>query len=433
MVDEQSQDIASERAGGAPVNRDKRRDPGVIDGAVASPSDDDAQPQPSGEASQPDAPQPPLAARRAPRAARGFLSGAAGGLVVSALALGGGYYVFASKADIAEADASRVAARAQREEAAIADLDRRVGALEGTNSATALATIDKRVSALEASNAASGAAGLDKRLGALEAEYAAEAPKIAAAAETVQNLSGEVKELRADVDAARGEIPGLSARVAKLESSAPQAGAAAPDLSALVGRIDRIEAQLAAPKVETRVAPEKPAANDNPAAVAIVAEALRDKLAAGAPFPTELGALESLGVEPAKLAPLKALVNGAPTDRALAASFEAVRSRALAAAAPKEEGGILDRLLAHLRGLVQVRDLNETAGDDPQALASQIEADSRRGDLSGALAAFAKLPEPSRQAASAWAAEAGSKQAAVAALQSIRDAAVARLAENGRP
>jgi hypothetical protein len=435
MVDEESQDVASESAGGAPVNRDKRREPGVIDGEVSSRSDDDAVPHPAAEASQPDAPQPPPAASRAPRA-HGFLWGALGGLIVSALALGGGYYVFASKADVAQADASRVAALeawTQREDAAIADLDKRIGAPEGTHSATALATIYKRLSALEASNAASGAVGLDKRLGALEAEYAAEAPRMAAATQAARDLSGEVKDLRVDVDAARGEIPGVSARVAKLESRAPPAGAASPDLSALVARLDRLDAQLAAPKVETPAAPEKPAANDNPAAVAIVAEALQDKLAAGAPFPTELAALVSLGVEPAKLAALKALVNGAPTGRALAASFEAVRSRALAAAAPKGEGGILDRLLAHLRGLVQVRELNETAGDDPQALASQIEADSRRDDLRGALAAFAKLPEPSREAAAAWAAEAGSKEAAVAALQSIRDAAVARLAESGRP
>ena len=61
-----------------------------------------------------------------------------------------------------------------------------------------------------------------------------------------------------------------------------------------------------------------------------------------------------------------------------------------------------DRFLAHLHNLVRVRDLNETAGDDPQALASQIEAESRRGDIRGALASFDKLPEAARQAAGDW-------------------------------
>ena len=108
--------------------------------------------------------------------------------------------------------------------------------------------------------------------------------------------------------------------------------------------------------------------------------------------------------------------------------------RVLAAAAPAERsGGSLDRFLTHLRGLVQVRNLNETAGDDPQSLTSRIEADCRRGDVSGALAAFAKLPEASRQAAATWATAAKSRQAADTALQSIREAAVAQLAETGQP
>ena len=189
---------------------------------------------------------------------------------------------------------------------------------------------------------------------------------------------------------------------------------------------------------------------------------MRDKLVHGAPFKTELEGLERLGVDPAKLAPLKAVADGAPTDSALAADFEAVQSKVLAAAAPKqgqggdaeaqngsaeaqtgakeprsglreELRGFGDRFLTHLRGLVQVRKLNEAAGNGLQALASQIEEDSRRGDVSAALAAFAKLPEPSRQAASAWASAAEQRSAAEAAIESIREAAVAQLAKSGKP
>ena len=77
---------------------------------------------------------------------------------------------------------------------------------------------------------------------------------------------------------------------------------------------------------------------------------------------------------------------------------------------------------------MRVRDLGETAGDDPQALASQIEAESRRGDLAGALAAFMKLPEAARHAAGDWPAQARARQAAEEAIQSIREAAIGRLA-----
>ena len=92
-----------------------------------------------------------------------------------------------------------------------------------------------------------------------------------------------------------------------------------------------------------------------------------------------------------------------------------------------------DRFLAHIHNLVRVRDLNETAGDDPQALVSQIEAESRRGDIGGALASFDKLPEAARQAAGDWPTLARTRQAAEAALQSIREAAVGRLAGDQKP
>ena len=91
-----------------------------------------------------------------------------------------------------------------------------------------------------------------------------------------------------------------------------------------------------------------------------------------------------------------------PTNGALAASFDAVAPHVLAATSAPEQGSVTDRFLAHLHGLVKVRELNETAGDDPQALVSQIEAASRRGDIGAALASFDKLPEAARKAAGDW-------------------------------
>ena len=126
------------------------------------------------------------------------------------------------------------------------------------------------------------------------------------------------------------------------------------------------------------------------------------------------------------------MASGAPTDRALAASFEAVEPKLFAAIAPPEPGGIADRFLAHLRSLVEIRRTGETVGDDPQALASQIVARLGRGDLDGALATFAKLPAAAG-AAAGWAAEAQAKQSAVAAAQSIREAAVAGIVKPAKP
>ncbi len=437
MVDEESQQTVSGPFGGAPSYRDKRPNDTVIEGEVTQPAAQAAATEvPNRGPTSPESesvgePVPPLPPQAKPiGAGRALAAGALGGAVVAALATGG-FYFYSPQSGLTKVEQNQLAAletETSHDGAAIGSLDKRLGALEGSSTDTALAGVEKRVDALEASAAASGVAGLDKRIDVLEAANAAEGRKIDSEAQAMQTLSGDIKVLRADVDAARGETPSIAARVAKLETSLSLA-----DLAALSGRVDKIESVLAAPKVATRVAPEKPPASENPAAVAVVTDSVRDKLASGSSYATEIAALTALGVEPAQLAPLKALAGGAPTNSALAASFAAVQPRILAAAEPKEPGGIGDRFLAHLRGLVQVRYLGETAGGDPRALASQILASLRQGDLAGALAAFARLPDASRQAGAAWDAEAERKQAAVAAMQAIREAAVARLAQGPKP
>jgi hypothetical protein len=420
MVDEEIQDVSAGPTG-APVNRDARREPEVIEGEIAARESDDSG-SPPGSATAENGADP----RRAPTPRtdiRSLLAGALGGLIVSALGLGAGYTLLASKADVSES-ANRlsaletqarqsneaIVAEANRESAAVANLEKRIGALEASAGASSAADLDKRVMALEAASAGSGAAS-----------------------EATQRLAAQAKDLRADVDAEKREVPELSARVAKLESDAPKANAAGPDLAALAARVDKIEGALSAPKSETRAAAEKPAAADDATAIAIIAEVAEERLRSGAGFGPELAALQRLGVDSAALAPLQAVVNGAPTNGALAASFSAVAPHVLAATAPAEQGSVTDRFLAHLHNLVRVRELNETAGDHPQALVSQIEAGSRRGDIGAALASFDKLPEAARKAAGDWPTLARARQAAEAALQSIREAAVVRLAGGPKP
>ncbi len=394
MVDEEIRNVASDQGGAAPPNRDRRDDSDVIDGEGAARRENEAPREPAAVEPANEALPTPSTQASANRSSslRAGAAGALGGLIVAALAAGGGYYLFAPRADLAERDVGRLAA------------------LE-----------------TQAKSQSAALAGLDLRLRAFEASNAENRRAVAAATEAAQRLATDVKGLRAEVNAARDQIPGLSSRIATLESGAEQSSRANPDISALAGRVDKIEAALAAPKSETRAAPEKPSASDNAAAIAVVAEVLGQKLASGAPIDEELGALERLGVEPARLAALKAVVNGAPTGHALAASFDAVAPKVLAATSHADHGGIVDRFLAHIRGLVQVHDLKETAGNDPAALISQIVAACRRDDVSGALAAFEKLPEAARQPAVGWAAQAGARRAADAAFQSIREQAIGRL------
>jgi hypothetical protein len=422
MVDEEITDVSAGSTG-APVNRDARREPEVIEGEIAARDAEESvsSPGPTAAENRADA---RAAARAAPRnGARSLLAGAVGGLVVSALGLGAGYSFLTSKADVSETDNRLGALEAQAKQTNAA-----LGA-EANRDSAAVAALEKRIGALEASAGASNTTDLDKRIAALEAAGAGNG----AVSDVTQRLTAQAKDLRADVDAEKGALPDLSARVAKLESSAPNASAAGPDLAALASRVDKVEGALAAPKSETRVAADKPAASDNATTIAIVAEVAEERLRSGAGFGPELAALQHLGVDSAALAPLEAVANGAPTNGALAASFDAVAPHVLAATSAPEQGSVTDRFLAHLHNLVKVRELNETAGDDPQALVSQIEAASRRGDIGAALASFDKLPEAARKAAGDWSTLARARAAAEAALQSIREAAVGQLAGGPKP
>ena len=423
MVDEEIEDVPAGPTG-APVNRDARREPEVLEGEIAAREKNDSQPPPDSTGAETSADPPPAKPARGP-GARGVLGGAVAGLIVSALGLGAGYTLFAPRTDLSDAPSrlSALETQARRTNDAVA--------AEANRESAAIAALEKRISALESSARASNVADVEKRVTALEAASAGNS----AASDATQRLTAQAKDLRADLDAEKGQLPDLSARVAKLESDASKASTnvSGPDLAALAARVDKVEAALAAPKTETRVAPEKTAAEDNAANIAIIAEAAEEKMRSGAGFGPELAALQRLGVDPAALAPLEAVVNGAPANSALAALFSAVAPHVLAAAAPPETGSVTDRFLAHLRNLVKVRELNETAGDDPQALVSQIEAMSRRGDIAGALAAFDKLPDAARKAAGDWPTLARARQAADAALQSIREGAVGRLASGPKP
>jgi uncharacterized protein HemX len=223
MIGEEAQDVASGTAGGAPINRDMRRDPGVIEGEVASHGAvEDAPPRASGgsEDAPPSAPgaraaeQPPSSApgNSPVRAgARGFAAGALAGLIVSALAAGAGYYYLTQNTGVAEQAAGRLAGletQAQRVSDSLEGEAKRENA--------AVASLDKRIAALEGAAPASAAAGLDKRLDALDAASAENAPKMAAATQLAERLTTQVANLSAGVDAARGEISRLSTRVSQL-------------------------------------------------------------------------------------------------------------------------------------------------------------------------------------------------------------------------
>jgi hypothetical protein len=295
-------------------------------------------------------------------------------------------------------------ARAARDEAAKA-LAQANAAAQG-NGKPAPAAPDPRIAEIKADEAAQGA-----RIDKLEAALGDRTGKIEAA------LGGRIDKLETSLGDRIGQIEAaLGGRIDKLETT-------------LGDRIGKIEGALAAPKTETRVPPTEVAPKSDPAAQAIAALALEQRLHAGEPFAAEWAALSRLGADGAALATLKPYSDtGAPTAAALAASFAKIAPSLLAADNPETGDGVVDKMLDHMRKLVRVRAVGEVAGDDPAALVSQIEAALARGQTASALGIYARLPEAARKAGADWAKTADARVAADAAAQSLRENAIGRLA-----
>jgi hypothetical protein len=439
MADETTQ--TPELDGAATPNRDRRHEPPVIEGEMVGPRGKPDAP-PAGatdvgaQASQspvaePAVAEPPPAPPPA-RPARPILSAGIGAVVGAAFAAGGLWYV--SQRSAVDAD---LAARLDRIEksppassVALVALDKRVGALEAALARGPDKTIGdaygQRITALE-SAALSAKAAADANEGSLAEAQAARADAakaLALAASAAQGANGAPAAQAGPSEQANA----LEGRIGKLEAGLAALDRPPVDLAPVNQRIDKLESVLAAPKSETRAPAESVAPSRDWAALAVVAQALGDRLRAGAPFAPEQAALERLGADPARLTALKPLAEkGAPTTTALASDFARI-APSLLAAGPTKSGGAIDRLFANMSKVVRVTPVGEIAGDDPAALVSQIGAALERGRLGPALAVWERLPEAARQASQEWAGEAQARLAADQAAQGVVDDAIAGLA-----
>lgn len=447
---ESEPEIAGPAAGGAaPPSREPRQDPGVIEGEATeileSPPPEpaaaaSANEEPIAEAANEESAAEPPADTNAPEirprtrsSAFPFVAGALGALFGAALALGAAWFVDPRAAAI-DAATSRLAALergAEGQSQANANFDKRLVALEASESpaakAVAVEALGRRVAALESAAGQSEAAraALQAALTEARAARADAAKALSLAAGTGQTAPAAVQ----GGASAPVEASALDARIGALESELAGLKSRDADLGALEDRLAKIESALAAPKSEARVAAAEVAPNRDGAAAAILAISLNERLNAGAPFAPELAALARLGADDGKLSALRPFADaGAPTLAALGAAFAKVAPEVVAAATPPSGGGMMDRLLDHMRRLVRVRKVGEAAGADVGALAPRIAAALARGDLSAALDAFNHLPDAARQAGRDWAKAAEARRAADLAAEGLRADAVGRLA-----
>ena len=299
--------------------------------------------------------------------------------------------------------------------AAVADLRNRLSALESRPTASA-AGLGDRITKIESEigNTQGGLDALGKRVDGLAATASAQpnvAGKVADLQTDLNDVKSELTTLKSTVAAIpRPDTSRIEARIGDMDqrlSGLQSAVSGIPhvDLGPLTGKVDALETRLKPIEAETEAArsPDQ-VAQRRAAPVAVTAQAITEAIDAGQAFPKEFHALQALGADPAKLAPLQAVADaGAPSLRDLQASLADARDRIVARGAAPASGSYMDRLMAGATGLVQVRPLGSVVGDTPAAIVARMNDDIGNDDLTAALAEWHKLPEASQSASKALA------------------------------
>lgn len=237
----------------------------------------------------------------------------------------------------------------------------------------------------------------DGQVAALQSEIETLRGEIAAAgaSDDVAALRSEIEELRT----AAGDTSATDERLAALEQAiaavndAPDAEAALAEVeqqlasageasSANAARLDDIEARLA--ELENSGAER-----------VIAASALKAAIDRGQPFMTELETYAGLDAEAAEVGDLRDFAADGVATRAEIAGEAGMAAQAMVAASSgvDENAGIMDRLSASARSLVQVRPVGMAEGEDVGARVARLEASVRADDYERAIAEYDGLPE----------------------------------------
>jgi hypothetical protein len=406
------------------------------------------------------------AARPEPEPARGGtpLPGIVGGLIAAAIGFGAAQIV---PQGWPIGDTTDLRATVATQGTQLADLGAQVAALPAPQPPPDMAPVEAqlaaladRVAAAEAALAALPAppdpapqiAALEARIAEVDPAPALDAMRQALAAFEARIATVEAMPPGTVVEGAdpaatlavQQALTALQGRLAALEAAPPQGGADPAALAALQDQVTALRADLSAQdaaaaaavadvtaaaetaraalaEAEAEAARLKDAASA--ATQAAAAEAALGRLTAaletGAPFTTAADDLAAAGHSlPPALADHAA--TGLPTLAALQDSFpDAARAALDAALKAGMDGSAGERIAAFLRTQVGVRSLEPREGDDPDAVLSRAEAALAAGDLDGALAETAALPEAGLAAMAGWVAQATLRRDAGAALADL--------------
>jgi hypothetical protein len=311
----------------------------------------------------------------------------------------------------------------------------RRAAEQATAASDAVAALDRRLSAVEAmTDAISGMRQDIKALTDKVTALDAIRPAIASRGD-LDTLAATVTGLGKRFDAlppaaTRDDLNALADRLGKLEAAAAAGGdgqtASSAALTSLASQITQAEAEVRTLSDRIAASEAKPAGAGGQDTVRAVALAsLRRASGDGKPFAADVDMVASLGIGSADIAVIRPLaLKGVATSADLAAGFPAVADAILAASAMSDaDAGFVQRALAVLGNLIQVRPVGPVAGGDPAAIVSRMSADAKAGDLAAALTEREALPPAAKTASAEWAAKAADRVAL--------DQAVERIASTG--
>ena len=260
-------------------------------------------------------------------------------------------------------------------------------------------------------------AGLEKTVGELASRPVA-APVVSG--EGGQELQEVLGDLTARLAAQQSRIDELAARPAVEPAAAAQVQELAAQAETLQARIaaaaDEAEQRIAAAEAQAAELQESAEAANRRARAATAAAALQAALETGGAREQALADLRAAGVEPPAV-----LAGDLPTLGELRSSFPAAAREALAAALKeaRESDGALGAIGNFLRVQTGARSVEPREGSDPDAILSRADAAVNAGDIQGALAEIAGLPQPGQAAMADWTARAQAWVDANAALAAL--------------
>ena len=264
---------------------------------------------------------------------------------------------------------------------------------------------------------------LANRIATLEGDLKALGERVGVLGRRNDEIASIAGEARTRADAA-------AAAVAELKKMPAAALAVKPvEIEALTNRIAALE--RAAKAMEAQLASRSGDGADRSLRLVVVASTLNAAVERGAPFVAELAAAKAAAPDPKLLAALEPFASsGVPSASTLARELTALMPAvAKAVGTTPRDSSILDRLKASAEKVVRIRPIDEATGDDPAAVVRRIEMRAEQGNLNGAMAEIAKLPEPARALTKEWVAKVEARNAAVEAGRRFVAAALASLAK----